>query len=367
MQKEKINTENLMKIGELAKAADISLSTLKYYVKEGMIVPVCKTGKNMSWYDPGSVEIIRTIRMLQRERFYPLSVIKHFLQSPAANWPPELALLDAIHKVNHRGLMENCSLTEAAQHSRLTIRQVHKLAEAGLVGDGGKKQTFSAYDLSVLELVRKRLEAGIPFRQTLLSFSSYAAALRQAVQADVDSFVQTAMLEPELTAAVGVRRILVSDETLDYFVGLTRQKFNRICGSEYLELLYGFFDNLELAFNQLPQTLEQAGYGMEAQLCAAAEEGKSTGDTELDLCARQYVQCCRWQGGVVAEAIKELIAWRKYFSELEGGSLPVRCLHFLWLRLAPDILTCGEAAQRAAAQIGDPALCEQLEKLPQRL
>ena len=35
------STASLLKIGELAKAADVSVSTLKYYVKEGLIAPAC--------------------------------------------------------------------------------------------------------------------------------------------------------------------------------------------------------------------------------------------------------------------------------------------------------------------------------------
>ena len=102
MSEQKTSTDGLMKIGELAKAANVNVSTLKFYVKEELIRPALKTGRNMSWYSPDCVATIRAIRMLQRERFYPLSVIKHLLSSSGAGSPPELALLDAIHKVDYR-------------------------------------------------------------------------------------------------------------------------------------------------------------------------------------------------------------------------------------------------------------------------
>lgn len=103
MSEQKTSTDGLMKIGELAKAANVNVSTLKFYVKEELIRPALKTGRNMSWYSPDCVATIRAIRMLQRERFYPLSVIKHLLSSSGAGSPPELALLDAIHKVAQDG------------------------------------------------------------------------------------------------------------------------------------------------------------------------------------------------------------------------------------------------------------------------
>lgn len=88
MSEQKTSTDGLMKIGELAKAANVNVSTLKFYVKEELIRPALKTGRNMSWYSPDCVATIRAIRMLQRERFYPLSVIKHLLSSSGAGSPP---------------------------------------------------------------------------------------------------------------------------------------------------------------------------------------------------------------------------------------------------------------------------------------
>lgn len=122
MSEQKTSTDGLMKIGELAKAANVNVSTLKFYVKEELIRPALKTGRNMSWYSPDCVATIRAIRMLQRERFYPLSVIKHLLSSSGAGSPPELALLDAIHKVDYR--TTGCHLLSyriSAQNSNIRI------------------------------------------------------------------------------------------------------------------------------------------------------------------------------------------------------------------------------------------------------
>ena len=79
----KEQTAGLMKAGELAKAAGVSVSTVKFYAKEGLIRAAVKTGRNMAYYDPACVETIQRIRTLQRERFYPLSVIKGLLETPA--------------------------------------------------------------------------------------------------------------------------------------------------------------------------------------------------------------------------------------------------------------------------------------------
>ena len=71
----------LLRIGELAKEAGVSLTTVKFYAKEGLIRPARKTGRNMAYYDRACVNTIGTIRRLQRERYYPLSVIKRLMES----------------------------------------------------------------------------------------------------------------------------------------------------------------------------------------------------------------------------------------------------------------------------------------------
>ena len=173
------STASLLKIGELAKAADVSVSTLKYYVKEGLIAPACKTGRNMAWYDPACAATVRAIRSLQRERYYPLSVIKQLLCAPDDN-QRELALLDAIHKVDYRSTGEPIPHSEAVRRSRLTPAQIARLAQAGLITPSGegRRAVYTAADLTIMQLVRRRMDAGIPFDQSVQAFGIYARALR---------------------------------------------------------------------------------------------------------------------------------------------------------------------------------------------
>ena len=65
------DTNGLLKIGELARSSGVSLSTVKYYVKEGLVEIAKKTSRNMAYYHPDSVRRVLLIRSLQKERFYP--------------------------------------------------------------------------------------------------------------------------------------------------------------------------------------------------------------------------------------------------------------------------------------------------------
>ena len=231
--------EGLLKIGALARAAGVSVSTAKFYAKEGLIRAAVKTGRNMAYYDPACVETIRRIRALQRERFYPLSVIKGLLESPAVgrgSWPA------GRHPQVRRGGRRAPSPGRRGQGRGPHPAQTAELVRAGLIDTEGvgRRQTVSPSGQAVMALVGRRLEAGIPFAQSLRAFAIYQEALDRAAAADVDSFVAGALMARSFTAEAGAEMIRVSDETLDAFIDIRRREMNRIYGSRRLEDLDRF-------------------------------------------------------------------------------------------------------------------------------
>ena len=196
----------LLRIGELAKEAGVSLTTVKFYAKEGLIRPARKTGRNMAYYDRACVNTIGTIRRLQRERYYPLSVIKRLMESAPVE-QVDLDLLDAIHKSDAPHPGERVPLAEAARRSGLTAKQIALLTDSGALVPvrEGRKKLFTADDLGVMALAKRRLDAGIPVEQTVRSFSIYEKALREAVSAEVDDFAAGALMSKNVTAGAGAR------------------------------------------------------------------------------------------------------------------------------------------------------------------
>src|SRR5690242_7862266 len=70
---------DLLKVGQLAQSSGVSIATIKFYLREGLLPrPTLKTSRNMAWYDRSFVERIKAIKRMQ-ERFLPLRVIKQLL------------------------------------------------------------------------------------------------------------------------------------------------------------------------------------------------------------------------------------------------------------------------------------------------
>ena len=69
-----INNKDLLKISELVKSAQVPVTTIHYYVQEGLITPPTKTSRNMAYYDAECIQEIQLIRELQTKHI-PLADI----------------------------------------------------------------------------------------------------------------------------------------------------------------------------------------------------------------------------------------------------------------------------------------------------
>lgn len=69
-----------LKIGEIAKRSGVPPSTIRYYVRQGLLPEPTKVNKSMAYYDEGCIEKIQAIRHLQEKKYFPLAVIRNILR-----------------------------------------------------------------------------------------------------------------------------------------------------------------------------------------------------------------------------------------------------------------------------------------------
>ena len=75
-----MTTEQLLRIGELAKRAGVSLRTVDFYTNLGLLTPT-RSGGNFRLYDPGDAHRITLIRRLE-DQGIRLDDIAHALSTP---------------------------------------------------------------------------------------------------------------------------------------------------------------------------------------------------------------------------------------------------------------------------------------------
>ena len=346
------STAGLMKIGELAKATGTNVSTIKFYVKEGLIQAASKTSPNMAYYHTDCIARVQMIKSLQKEHYYPLSVIKRMLDTSNPN-QMEIELLDVIHKANYKSSNKSLTFSEAAKMTKLSRDQIKVLTEHKLVKPdvSGKKQWYTDSDLQVMVLIRHRMNAGIPFEESVSSFVTYALALRSAAKADVDYFINRAMLARDLNTEDAVRMISVSDETLDKFISMKRSELNREFGSERLGDLERLASNLSVILQCIGDTLEELKYSKPAKQCRDALLSCPEETNLVASALRYYNLVINSMSGSLAKSISICGQAHAYFLSLkpeqsEGiDSLLLNSLKLCWLNLAPSLLDCIAEAQ----------------------
>ena len=177
----------LIRIGELARRSNVPVATIKYYLREGLIAPVRKSGRTMAWYDPVLVQRIRAIKELQRRRFLPLDVIK---QSLARNEDAgdDLAAAHAIAGVLARRGGRHARSRDEVLAAGASPRDLDWLAAAGLAV-AGRDGVYRGDDLAILSILGAARRAGISADMLPLDIlQDYLAALRALVAVELRLF-----------------------------------------------------------------------------------------------------------------------------------------------------------------------------------
>jgi DNA-binding transcriptional MerR regulator len=160
---------NLIPIKTLAEMAGVSIQTVHYYLREGLLTPPTKTARNMAYYDPRCVEEIKQIRELQARRFLPLSVIKMIIgarrQGQDINHIGEMqSFMEGIFQpVEGRSGKQHLSSHEMAEASGLSTVELEELEKKGFLTpikqDSGL--TYDDIDLQVAGLWKKLIGFGL--------------------------------------------------------------------------------------------------------------------------------------------------------------------------------------------------------------
>jgi DNA-binding transcriptional MerR regulator len=182
-----VNGDNgLLKISELADRSDVSVGTIKHYLREGLLPEPVKTSRNMAYYPEEFVERIRLIKQLQEERFMPLRLIKSMLDDEPERARALIELEDRILEYALKG--EGQTRVPAAEvRRRYEIPQevLDRLAELEVLTPSSRG--YSTSDVQIIEAI-SRFRAGgysekIGF--TVYDTVRYKRALEELVKEEV--------------------------------------------------------------------------------------------------------------------------------------------------------------------------------------
>jgi DNA-binding transcriptional MerR regulator len=151
----------MLKISELAEAAEVPVATVRHYLREGLLPEPVKTSRNMAYYPPEFAERIRLIKQLQEERFMPLRVIRELLDASNGDVDRLRTLAETGDVLVARVLAPDTERTpepEVLDRYEIPERALRRLTELGVLtpDDGG----YSPSDLRIIEAVSRFRAAG---------------------------------------------------------------------------------------------------------------------------------------------------------------------------------------------------------------
>jgi DNA-binding transcriptional MerR regulator len=177
-----------LKIGEIARKSGVPPSTIRYYVRQGLLPEPDKVNKSMAYYDEKCIEKIHAIRHLQERRYFPLSVIKNILRRMEKGLSLDEA--EAIENVvfgsspdTPEKVMDKAKFLEAAGISNDELQTALKI---GLIIPFLQEKGRTFYNQEDVRFAREVLRKIISFGQDLYELSFYVDLGKQIVEAEMN-------------------------------------------------------------------------------------------------------------------------------------------------------------------------------------
>lgn len=178
-------TTERYRVDDLAQRAEISVDTIRFYQKRGLLAPPERDGR-IAWYGDAHIERLARIRELQ-ERGLPLALISRVLDVDATDVPLAAAVLEAtVGDDDTVGLTR----TELAAAARVPEPIVDAVVAEGLVSprtiDGAER--FDPADADLLRNGLRLLEFGIPMRDLLALAREHNAMTHTIAEQAIELF-----------------------------------------------------------------------------------------------------------------------------------------------------------------------------------
>jgi DNA-binding transcriptional MerR regulator len=188
--KAKNENEEMLRMGELARASGVSAATIKHYLREGLLPEPVKTSRNMAYYPAGFVERIRMIKQLQEERYMPLRVIKDLLEEDPDRARALIELGDRLLEHALAGESKRVSAAEVGNRYDLPKDVLDRLAELEVLTphDDG----YSPSDVRIIEAISRFRAGGYEERIgfTVYDTLRYKQSMADLVGQEVDVLME---------------------------------------------------------------------------------------------------------------------------------------------------------------------------------
>jgi DNA-binding transcriptional MerR regulator len=190
MAKPATTSDEMLRMGELARASGVSAATIKHYLREGLLPEPVKTSRNMAYYPADFVDRIRMIKQLQEERYMPLRVIKDLLDEDPDRARALIELGDRLLEHALEGESERVSAAEVRHRYDIPQDVLDRLAELDVLTPD--ESGYSPSDVRIVEAISRFRAGGYEERIgfTVYDTLRYKQSMADLVRQEVDVLME---------------------------------------------------------------------------------------------------------------------------------------------------------------------------------
>jgi len=234
-----------LRVEELARRADVSVDTIRFYQKRQLLPPPQRRGR-IAWYGPEHAERLARIKDLQG-RGFSLAVIRRIVtgQLDRADEPLAAAVIGADDDSGgETDAEEFLTLDELAARSGVPEALIESIVREGLLvprrheGDA----RFTSADVDILGAGLRLLETGLPMPELLTLARRHHDATRETAEGAVamfDTYVREPLRDADLTDDERAERLVEAFRVLlPSVTALVAHHFRRVLlevAQEHLE------------------------------------------------------------------------------------------------------------------------------------
>lgn len=177
--------KNMLRISEVSSASGVSVQTIHYYLREGLLTSPVKTARNMAYYHPVVVDEIRLIKELQDKRYLPIAVIKTILQArregQGLDHVEEMQSLFEQVFYPERGESAYLSMGDLVAATGLDEEVLRELEEKGILSPADREgKHYDGSDQRIAGIIKKLLDLGLT-PQDLIIYMQFTEFIRSEV------------------------------------------------------------------------------------------------------------------------------------------------------------------------------------------
>ena len=219
------------RVGELADRCALSVDTIRFYQKRGLLPPPDRVGR-VGWYGPAHAERLARIRDFQAQGF-TLAVIRRLLDGELD--PADLPLVAAVAADGEgNGPEQFLSLTEVADRAGVPLALVEAVEREGLLvprRHAGETR-YTEADVAIVGSALRLLETGLPMPELFAVARRHHETTREIAEMAVamfDEHVRRPLLAAEIPAeARAERRVDAFRVLLPSVTDLVAHHFRRV-------------------------------------------------------------------------------------------------------------------------------------------